>query len=158
MALVVSVMSAVAAEAERQLEGGKSSEIESLIELLPDPSPRIRPDQALKIQLAALKHNAMLRSNIGMKTVYKFCSPLCRKALGGFAGFQEIFSDTQYSLLVDFDHVEIQSVRIEQDVAWQRFTISKQGHASREFEASLIRQHEKPLAGCWLTESVLPVE
>ncbi len=158
MALVVSVMSAVAAEAQRQLEGGKISETQRLFKLLPDPSPNIRPDQILKIQLAALKHNTLLNSHDGMKAAYKFCSPLCRKALGGFSGFQELINETAYSVLLDFDQVEIQPIRAEEHVAWQRFTVSKLGRDSMQFEASLVRQQANPLTECWLTESVLPVE
>src|SRR5688572_22034437 len=106
LALVVSVMSAVKAEAGQIISIQKHDPdpaIGALLEQLPSPAPGLTPDQVVRIQLSAFKVNDA--ADQGLQKVYDFASPASRVIAGPVERFSLLVRNPVYLPLLGFESV-----------------------------------------------------
>ncbi len=158
MALVVGVMSAVAAEAAKSANSEQEKErLAEMAAMLPPPCPEVEPHQVLRIQLAALKVNDLPVKNHGVAIAHLFCTPESREILGPPELFANLFKDPMYAPLLNFDEVEFEPITIKNDRATQRFSVTDLLGERAYYVAHLLIQKTGDEAGCWLTDSILRV-
>jgi hypothetical protein len=124
---------------------------------LPTPDPADGPEDVVDRQLDALADNDHPVENAGVKTAYNLASPGNRRATGPLDRFVRMVHGPTYRPMID--HVEAVAGPVERrdDRAVRRVTLT--GPAGRtvtyRFELSKQPTEDGPLAGCWLTDSVL---
>ncbi len=156
MALVIGVMSAVTAEVERTAqERTDNDHLAEMVKLLPKPDPNHRPDQVLKIQLAALKANDIPSPNHGIALAHRFCTAESRALLGAPKEFVQLFRDPMYSPLLNFQAVNFGSAYEKQNRVSIRFTVTAADGAEAHYIAHLVKETSGPDTDCWMTDSIL---
>jgi hypothetical protein len=122
---------------------------------LPTPDPGYGPEQVVEIQLEALADNDDPVEDAGIKTAYNFASPANRRATGPLGRFIKMVEGARYAPMID--HVDAKAGPVERtgDRAKQRVTLTGPGDRTVTYRFELSVCNEEPLAGCWLTDSVL---
>jgi hypothetical protein len=157
LALVVSVMSAVKAEAEHcsVTQHEPDPEVESLLSHFPMPGTNLTPDQVVKIQLSAFKVNDA--ADQGVRKAYEFSSPASRLLAGPMERFSLLVRNPVYAPLLNFESVSFGPVQVIGDEAEQRVAIVASSGAEARYCFRLSRQCEGAFAGCWMTDRLEPV-
>ncbi len=162
LALVVSVMSAVASEAAKELNvdetlGSAPRSDHPLMTLLPSPSRALTPEQVIKIQLSALKLNDDEAQDAGLCKVYEFASHANQQITGSVDRFIALLKNPLYRPLLAFKSVEFSRLAVGADCAEQTVTISPgTGTAQVKYTFSLVRESFGEGVGCWLLDSISP--
>ncbi len=120
----------------------------------PAPSPDLRPDQVVRIQLDALRLNDKPSKDAGIATAFRFASPNNREVTGPLAHFIEIVRSPGYLPLIDHRIAGTGPVAVVGDQAMQRVTVVAGDGEAIEYEFQLSKD---PATGCWFTDGVVPV-
>lgn len=116
------------------------------------PTPALAPDEVVRIQLNALRHNDA--ENRGIEVAFRFASPNNKLSTGPLARFSRMIQQGPYSLMLAYDDITYQPVEIVEDRARQRVTLVGSGMVIA-YEFYLSRQSQGACPGCWMTDAVI---
>lgn len=116
------------------------------------PNPGLAPEQVVRIQLDALRHNDP--QNRGIEVAFRFASPANRLNTGPLQRFISMIREGPYSLMLAYENAAYHPVEIVDDRARQRVTLIGSGLAV-DYEFYLSRQDEGEWRGCWMTDAVV---
>jgi len=125
---------------------------------LPEPSPDLSPEDVVRTVLHALQHNDTPGPDAGIRTTFNFASPGNRASTGPVARFAEMVKGSIYGILIDFREAQIDPPEIVGERARIRLRVTGGDGRTATFIWELSRQSSPPYGGCWMTDSVLPVE
>ena len=156
LALVVSVMSAVKAEAEHKTNTNvPDPETAALLSTFPQPCEELTPEQVVRIQLSAFKVNDA--ADQGLKKAYEFASPESRIIAGPLERFAVLVRNPVYLPLLNFESVTLGAMQIVGEEAEQPISIIASSGAAASYRFRLSRQQFGEHEGCWMTDRVEPV-
>ena len=115
------------------------------------PDPALSPEDVIRIQLEALRHND--RGNRGIEVAFRFASPTNRANTGPLSRFITMIAHGPYSLMLDYRDADYGPVEIVADQARQRVTLTGT-RASMTYWFLLSRQSQPPCVDCWMTDAV----
>ena len=116
------------------------------------PTPALAPDQVVRIQLNALRHNDA--QNLGIEIAFRFASPNNKLSTGPLPRFISMVRQGPYSLMLAYENLAYHPVEVIEDRARQRVTLIGSGLVI-DYEFYLSRQTEGACVGCWMTDAVL---
>ena len=116
------------------------------------PSPELTPEQVVRIQLNALRHNDS--RDRGIEVAFRFASPNNKLQTGPLPRFIRMIQQGPYSLMLAYDNVVYDPVEIVENYARQRVTLIGSGLVVT-YEFYLSRQTEGACIGCWMTDAVI---
>ena len=124
----------------------------------PWPSPRHSPADVVAFQLDALDRNDGPEQDTGIDIAYRFASPQNRYFTGPIDRFRRIVRAPAFRPMFDQKMVAYGATVRSGDVAIQPVTIEQSDGSLRSYVFQLSRQVSGPLAGCWMTDAVYPLE
>lgn len=116
------------------------------------PRPELAPEQVVRIQLDALRHNDS--QNRGIEVAFRFASPQNRLSTGPLARFVRMIQQGPYRLMLAYESAAYHPVEIVEDRARQRVTLIGSGLAI-DYDFYLSRQAGGEWVGCWMTDAVI---
>lgn len=116
------------------------------------PTPALTPEQVVRIQLNALRHNDA--SNRGIEVAFRFASPDNKLSTGPLPRFIRMIHQGPYRLMLAYDNAAYHPPQVVADRARQRVTLIGAGLAV-DYEFYLSRQSEGTCPGCWMTDAVI---
>jgi hypothetical protein len=124
-------------------------------DLVPDPS--LTPEQVVRAQLEALKHNG--DGQRGVAVAFRFAAPKNREMTGPVERFGQMLRVGQYALMFNYHDAVFDSVDIRGDKARLRVVLIGTNETFR-YDFYLGRQSAAPYENCWMTEMVnaIPVD
>jgi hypothetical protein len=115
----------------------------------PKPSPELLPEDVVKIQLNALKHND--GKNHGIAIVYRFASPENRLYTGPLEKFIKMLYNPLYAPMLNYDTEELGKMKKDEQRAEQKVVlIDKNGKAHTYL--FLLSNSRSDYRGCWMTD------
>jgi hypothetical protein len=117
------------------------------------PAPELAPEQVVRIQLNALRHNDA--QNRGIEVAFRFASPDNKLSTGPLPRFISMIQQGPYNLMLAYENVAYHPVEVVEDQARQRVTLLGSGLAI-DYEFYLSRQTQGACRGCWMTDAVVP--
>jgi hypothetical protein len=120
-----------------------------------NPNPNLTPEQVVKFQLDALRHNDEPTSDTGIERSFRFASPSNRLVTGPLTHFSEIVHSSAYSALLNSQSSEIRGAQVQGGEARIYTTVTSANGAHLDFLFILSRQTEGDYRDCWMTDSVL---
>lgn len=121
----------------------------------PEPSPDLLPEEVVRIQVEALGHNDDPHPNAGIEAAFRFASPGNRAATGPVDRFVRMVKGPVYRDMLDFERAVYEPMRIEDDRAVQRVTLTHADGRRVAYVFGLSRQDGGPCDGCWMTDAVV---
>ncbi len=118
------------------------------------PSPKLGPEDVVRIQLQALRGND--ETNQGIAIAFRFASPRNKASTGPLPRFIHMIKAGPYRLMLEFERASYMPARIEGARAVQRVTLIG-AREIRTYDFLLRRQADPPCEGCWMTEAVIVV-
>ena len=140
------VLGAACALAQESAPGDTDPLSDSLM-----PDPALSPEDVIRIQLEALRHND--RGNRGIEVAFRFASPTNRANTGPLSRFITMIAHGPYALMLDYRDADYGPVEIVADQARQRVTLTGT-RASMTYWFLLSRQSQPPCVDCWMTDAV----
>lgn len=116
------------------------------------PTPELAPDQVVRIQLNALRHNDV--ENRGIEVAFRFASPNNKLSTGPLPRFVRMMQQGPYSLMLAYENVTYHPLEVVEDRARQRVTLIGSGLVVA-YEFYLSRQTQGACTGCWMTDAVI---
>ena len=115
------------------------------------PSTELSPQDVVRIQLEALRGNDA--ADHGIETCFRFASPTNQANTGPVSRFGQMIKEGAYSLMLDYEDAQYQSVEIVDRYARQKVTLVG---ASKiiTYVFYLSKQSHTQCEGCWMTDSV----
>ena len=128
----------------------------SYAELL-KPSPLLKPEQVIAIQLTALNNNDNPYKNFGIEQTWEFAHPENRKFTGPLDNFIRMMFSSSYKNMINHKRHKINLIQTSNNIAFFYIEIVDQNGAKLGFNWIV----EKVLAkgdfyNCWMTTSVSP--
>lgn len=127
----------------------------TLSDRLVGPSPHLAPEDVVTALLAALREPDVPYPDAGIEVAYAFASPLHKEACGPLARFAAIVHTAPYAPLLCFASAQQAPLVRDGDRAEQEVVLASPSGATTAFAFVLTRQRSGPLAGCWMTDTVL---
>ena len=115
------------------------------------PRPELSPEEVIRIQLEALRHND--ERDRGIAVAFRFASPANRANTGPLPRFIQMIEQGPYALMLAFREASYGAVELSGESARQRVTLTGT-HALVSYWFYLSRQSEEPYVGCWMTDAV----
>ena len=115
------------------------------------PRPGLSPEEVIRIQLEALRHND--ENDRGIEVAFRFASPANRANTGPLSRFIRMIKQGPYALMLDFRTARYGELELWGGRARQRVTLTSP-RARISYWFHLSRQTGAPCAGCWLTDAV----
>ena len=121
-----------------------------------NPTPELDPSDVIRIQLDALRSNAV--GNEGIAITYRFASPDNRKVTGPLPRFVAMIRSPPYDRLLNHKRVEYGPVRIVNQKAYQPIVVTDAGGQNVGYLWVLSRQDSGKFKDCWMTDAVISTE
>lgn len=115
------------------------------------PAPVLSPEDVVRIQLEALRHND--ERNRGIEVAFRFASPANRVHTGPLPRFIGMIRNGPYALMLDFRAVSYGPVESNGTQARQRVILTD-ATTSVAYWFYLSRQSKDPYVDCWMTDAV----
>ena len=115
------------------------------------PAPELSPEDVVRIQLEALRHND--DRNRGIEVAFRFASPTNRVHTGPLPRFIGMIRNGPYALMLDFRAVSYGPVKSNGTQARQRVILTD-ATTSVTYWFYLSRQSKAPYVDCWMTDAV----
>jgi len=115
------------------------------------PAPVLSPEDVVRIQLEALRHND--ERNRGIEVAFRFASPANRVHTGPLPRFIGMIRNGPYALMLDFRAVSYGPVESNGAQARQRVVLAD-ATTSVTYWFYLSRQSKDPYVDCWMTDAV----
>lgn len=125
---------------------------------LPQPDPRLGPDDVVRIVLDALQHNDDPGPDCGVRVAFNFASPGNRSSTGPLRKFAAMVKNPAYRILIGFREAKVEPVVLVGERARVVARVTGADGAAKAFAFELSRQTVSPYRECWMADSVLPVE
>ncbi|QCJ46319.1 DUF4864 domain-containing protein [Haloprofundus sp. MHR1] len=125
---------------------------------LPQPTPRLSPEEVVEHQLESLRRNDEPYLDSGIETTYAFASPTRRRASGSLERFTRAARSDVYRPLVDHERAATTPAEVSGDTARQEVVVVTPDGEEVRYEFRLSRQRGGERDGCWLTDDVVPME
>jgi len=119
-----------------------------------EPSPKLKPEEVVAIQVEALKRNSELLNDGGIAITFNFASPANRRMTGPLSRFTEMLKNPLYAIMLDFERYETGKIEIDGDIARQRVTLINAKGDRGMFLFVLSKQKDAPYQDCWMTDMV----
>eukprot|EP01100_Stratorugosa_tubuloviscum_P002220 TRINITY_DN1506_c0_g1_i1.p1 TRINITY_DN1506_c0_g1~~TRINITY_DN1506_c0_g1_i1.p1 ORF type:complete len:127 (-),score=62.34 TRINITY_DN1506_c0_g1_i1:213-593(-) len=116
------------------------------------PSPSLRPEQVIEIQLGALKNNDTPTPNSGIAQTFEFASPGNKAYTGPLTRFIQMLNNPAYIQLLNFKRSRFEPASSTGET-WQ-ITITTQDDSTCVYLWGLSKQTLPPYENCWMTDSV----
>ncbi|NIR89362.1 MAG: DUF4864 domain-containing protein [Gammaproteobacteria bacterium] len=116
----------------------------------PHPSPRLAPDEVVRIQLEALRAND--ERDRGIAIAFRFASPRNRASTGPLPRFARMIRQG-YGLMLEWVHAEYGPLRVEGAHAVQPVILIGREAVVR-YVFYLTRQKGGACTACWMTDAV----
>jgi hypothetical protein len=120
------------------------------------PSPSLSPEEVVRIQLEALKANDA--SDNGIAITFRFASPGNKMITGPVDRFSDMVKSPGYAPMLNFRSATFEPLETDGQFAQQLVEIVDTQGTHWLYLFRLSKQQEGNLAGCWMTDGVLPVE
>jgi hypothetical protein len=122
-----------------------------------EPNPKLSAEQVIAIQLRALRDNAKLDNDRGIKITFNFASPSNRQMTGPLPRFIEMVKNPLYVIMFTFERCERGPLEREGNEVRQRVTLIDKEGKRAIFLFVLSKQKLPPYRDCWMTDSVFRV-
>ena len=119
------------------------------------PSPALSPADVVRLQVEALAGD---EANRGIAVTFRFASPANKEMTGPLERFIEIVRAPAYRPLVNHRAAEYGELRAKDGQAMQIVTVTARDGSVHAFLFLLSRQREGRWDGCWMTDSVHPLQ
>jgi hypothetical protein len=119
------------------------------------PSPRLSPDDVVRLQVGALR--ALRDDESAINQCYVLASPANRAYTGPLNRFIAMVQNHAYGSLVLQSSALVGQPVIRGSQATVLVTVLDQNRTPRVYRFFLSKQTEPPLADCWMTDAVIPV-
>jgi hypothetical protein len=121
---------------------------------LTTPSPELRPEQVVELQVAALR--AFRTRDAALLQCMAFASPSNRSVTGRPAQFAAMVRGPKYRALIECEKSLIGSPSIMGDQSMVLVTVIDAQHRASVFRFFLTKQTNPRYLDCWMTDSVTP--
>ncbi len=118
------------------------------------PNPNLSPEQVITIVLEALQRNDEQAPDSGIATAFRFASPGNRAATGPLERFIQLVKSPAYKPLLNHKTAARGNVRIAEDVARQRITLTAANGERIVYLFTVSKQTEEPYKNFWMTDGV----
>lgn len=118
----------------------------------PKPSPLLPPEEVVKIQLRALKHNDS--SNHGIAIAYRFASPENRLYTGPLSRFIQMLYNPLYAPMLNYETEELGEMKKRGNRAEQKVVLIDKTGRAYTYLFLLSKQEDGLYKGCWMTDGV----
>jgi hypothetical protein len=118
------------------------------------PNPNLSPEQVITIVLEALQRNDEQAPDAGIATAFRFASPGNRAATGPLERFIQLVKSPAYKPLLNHKTATRGTVRIADDIARQRVTLTSANGERIVYLFTVSKQTEDPYKNCWMTDGV----
>jgi hypothetical protein len=117
------------------------------------PGPDLAPQDIVRIQLEALRHNDA--GDRGIAVAFRFASPANKAQTGPLPRFARMIKDGPYRLMLEYVAVEYAPVEVAGARARQLVVLVGAQGAPMSYVFHLSRQSTPGCAeGCWMTDAV----
>ena len=129
----------------------------SLFAELKIPTPDIKPEDVVKIQLSSLMNNNEPYVNAGIEQTWEFAHPANKKFTGPFERFSVMIKESSYKTLLGHKSHKIDLITRSRDEYFFNVSIVTDRQEKLFFEWHLKKiRKEHNLINCWLTIRVTP--
>ncbi|MDW8465808.1 MAG: DUF4864 domain-containing protein [Chloroherpetonaceae bacterium] len=118
----------------------------------PKPHPDLLPEDVVRIQLRALKHNDS--SNHGIAVTYRFASPDNKLYTGPLPRFIQMLHNPLYAPMLNYETEEIGEIKKKGNYAEQKVVLIDKTGRAYTYLFMLSKQEEGDYKGCWMTDGV----
>lgn len=122
-----------------------------------EPDPRFAPAEVVRIQLEALRTNAELPDNGGIRLAFRFASPGNQASTGPVERFISLVHQPPYAPMLNHREARLDERVQEGDRVAQRVTLTTLDF--RTVSYVFVLRHaalEQCAGGCWVTDAVHP--
>jgi len=124
----------------------------------PRPSPRLGPDEVIRIQLEALRTNSAEHGDSGIALAFEFSSPGNREAMGPLPQFTQMVRSPSYSPILGHRRAELGPMLIVGRQAQQVVTVVSRSWMRYTYVFVLTKQEDGLYQDCWMTDGVVLTE
>ena len=127
----------------------------SLFAELQKPTPDIKPEDVVKIQLSSLMNNNQPYVNAGIEQTWEFAHPSNRKSTGPLDRFKNMLKGKSYKILLDHLDHEIIQENLTNSVALFEVSVLGKDKSYYKFKWQVEKYKvDGPFKDCWLTTMV----
>ena len=128
----------------------------SYAELL-KPSPLLKPEQVIAIQLTALNNNDNPYKNFGIEQTWEFAHPENRKFTGPLDNFTRMMFSSSYKNMINHKRHKINLIQTTNNISLFFIEVVDQNGAKLGFNWIVEKVLRKgDFYNCWMTTSVSP--
>ncbi|TAE25283.1 MAG: DUF4864 domain-containing protein [Candidatus Kapaibacterium sp.] len=120
---------------------------------LPQPRPELAPDEVIRIQLDALRHNNTSNDE-GIATAFNFASPGNKVYTGPLSRFKQIVRNPIYGVMLNHKSALYEPVILAGTIAQQRVMVIGEESQTVIYTFTLSLQREARYRDCWMTDGV----
>ena len=121
------------------------------------PSPLLKPEQVIAIQLKALNNNDNPYKNFGIKQTWEFAHPNNREFTGPLENFTKMMFSPSYKNMINHTKHKINLIQTSNKIAFFFIEIIDQNGAKLGFNWVVEKVLLKgDFYNCWMTTSVSP--
>lgn len=122
------------------------------------PNPGLTAADVVRIQLTALASNDSPRPDAGIEITFRFASPKNKQVTGPLSRFIELVKSAAYRPMLNHLHREFGEPVVEYDQTVLPVVLTAADNEKLAYIFMLSRQTGATCNGCWMTESVVPVD
>ena len=127
----------------------------SLLAEIKKPSPDIKPEDVIKIQLSSLMKNNEPYLNAGIEQTWEFAHPSNRAFTGPLQRFTKMMYAPSYSVMLDHSKHEILEVKLDNNTAYFFIELTASDGKMFGFKWTLEKVMEEGMfKDCWMTTAV----
>ena len=127
----------------------------SLLAEIKKPSPDIKPEDVIKIQLSSLMKNNEPYLNAGIEQTWEFAHPSNRAFTGPLQRFTKMMYTPSYAVMLDHSKHEILEVKLDNNTAYFFIELTSSDGKMFGFKWTLEKVMEDGMfKDCWMTTAV----
>jgi len=127
----------------------------SLLAEIKKPSPGIKPEDVIKIQLSSLMKNNEPYLNAGIEQTWEFAHPSNRAFTGPLQRFTKMMYAPSYAVMLDHSKHEILEVKLDNNTAYFFIELTSSDGKMFGFKWTLEKVIEDGIfKDCWMTTAV----
>ncbi len=120
------------------------------------PDPALSPEEVVRIQLDALKHNDIPTQAAGIRQAWMLAHPNNRRITGPLPRFERMIKSASYRPLIGHAAHDIEQLGTTEDEVTFKVTIETPERDVLEYLWVVGRVKNGPAKGAWMTTSVPP--